>query len=203
MRAQRVLVLDQPVVTGVQLVRFGQAKIGAQEIGHGAVAEPVAVQLPFAAWGDQPIGYQDLENLVPACPLPAGRQPLRPEPIQLQFAPQLTGQPARSPLPRPAQGERRETKTHRRCVIAHRRAAVLREQRQRPRFARGLVEHFDRLAPSRGLRRMDLSQIESLPLHHPAVVETPILDDVPIDVRLAVFLASGLPQKHDGANLGA
>jgi hypothetical protein len=50
---------------------------------------------------------------------------------------------------------------------------------------------------------MDFSQIENLPLHHPSIVETPILDDVPIDVRLAVLLPSGLPQKHDGANLGA
>jgi hypothetical protein len=32
-----------------------------------------------------------------------------------------------------------------------------------------------------------------LPLHDPAIVETPILDDVPIDMRLAVFLASGWP----------
>jgi hypothetical protein len=50
---------------------------------------------------------------------------------------------------------------------------------------------------------MDLSQIQNLPLHHPAVVEAPILDDVLIDVRFSVFLASGLSQKHDGANLGA
>ena len=31
----------------------------------------------------------------------------------------------------------------------------------------------------------------------------PILDDVPIDVRLAVLVPSGLPQKHHGANRGA
>jgi len=44
-------------------------------------------------------------------------------------------------------------------------------------------------------------QIQNLPLHHPAIVEPPILDDVPIDVRLAVFFASGLAQEHDGTNL--
>ena len=68
---------------------------------------------------------------------------------------------------------------------------------------RTLVEHRDRLAPSRGLRGTNLSQIQDLPLHHPPIVETPILHNVPIDVRLAVFLAPGLPQKHDGANLAA
>src|SRR6201995_2215672 len=82
-------------------------------------------------------------------------------------------------------------------------APILREQSQRPRFARRFIEHPYCLAPSRGLRRIDLSQIQNLALHHPAIVETPILHDVPVDVRLAVFFAPGLPQKHDGANLGA
>jgi hypothetical protein len=50
---------------------------------------------------------------------------------------------------------------------------------------------------------MDLSQIQNLSLHHPAIVETPILDDVPIDVRLAVLAPSSLPQKHDGTNRDA
>ena len=203
MGKQRVLVRRQPVVTGVRLVRFGQTKIGAQEIGHGAVAEPLAMQLPFAARGDQPIRRRNLENLLPARSLPARQQTFGPEPIQLQFAPRQTREPARSPLPRPAQRERRETNPHRRGVISGRGAAILREQRQRPRFARRFIEHLYCLAPSRGLRRIDLSQIQNPALHHPAIVETPILHDVPVDVRLAVFFAPGLPQKHDGANLGA
>src|SRR5271170_4944705 len=50
---------------------------------------------------------------------------------------------------------------------------------------------------------MDLSQIQNLPLHHPAIIEPPIFHDVPIDVCFAVLLSSGLAQKHDGANLAA
>jgi hypothetical protein len=42
-----------------------------------------------------------------------------------------------------------------------------------------------------------------VPLHHPAIIETPILDNIPIDVRLAVFLSPGLAQKHDKPNLAA
>jgi hypothetical protein len=49
MREQRVLVRQQPVVTGKELVRLGQAKIAAQQVGHGTVAKPCAMQLPFAA----------------------------------------------------------------------------------------------------------------------------------------------------------
>src|SRR6201986_174200 len=155
-----------------------------------------AMQLPFAARGDQPIRRQNLENLLPARSLPAREQTFGPEPIQLQFAPQQTREPARSPLPRPAQRERRETNPHRRGVISDRGAAILREQSQRPRFARRFIEHLYCLAPSRGLRRNSLSQIPNLALHHSAIVETPILHDVPVDVRLAVFFAPGLPQRH-------
>jgi hypothetical protein len=178
MRKQGVLVRQQPIVTGVQLVRFGQAEIGAQQIGHGAVAEPLAMQLPLAARGDQPIGCQNLKNLVPARPLPARRQTLGPEPVQLQFAPQLTRKPARAPLPRPPQCQRRQTNMNRRGVV-DRLTAILREQRLGSRPVGRLIGYLDRLAPCRGLRRINLSQI------------------------LAVFPASGLSQKHDNAKLGA
>src|SRR5271155_2203741 len=57
---------EQQVVTGVEFVRLGQAEIRTQEIGHGAVAEPFAMQPPLAARFNQPIGDQDLQNLVPA-----------------------------------------------------------------------------------------------------------------------------------------
>jgi hypothetical protein len=34
--------------------------------------------------------------------------------------------------------------------------------------------------------RIDLAQIQDVPLHHPATVETLVLDDVPIEVCLAL-----------------
>ena len=38
---------------------------------------------------------------------------------------------------------------------------------------------------------------ENMALHDAATGNTLVLDDAPIVVRLAVFLARGLPQKHD------
>ena len=61
---------------------------------------------------------------------------------------------------------------------------------------RVLVEHLDRLAPHRGLRGIDLAQIQHVTLHDAAARDTLVLDDAPILVRLAVFLPLGLPQKH-------
>src|SRR6266852_4150302 len=42
-----------------------------------------------------------------------------------------------------------------------------------------------------------------MPLHHPAIIETLVLNDVPVVVRLAVLPSLGASQKHDAANLSA
>src|SRR5580658_8532090 len=61
------------------------------------------------------------------------------------------------------------------------------------------VEHLDRLAPHLRLGRIDLAQIQNVPLHHSAIVETLVLDEAPIEVRLAVLPSLDSPQEHDGA----
>ena len=56
-----------------------------------------------------------------------------------------------------------------------------------PGAARLRVEHLDRLAPSLRLRRIDLAEGQNVPLPHPAIIETLVLDDAPIQMRLAVL----------------
>jgi hypothetical protein len=41
------------------------------------------------------------------------------------------------------------------------------------------------------------------PLRHPVVIETLVLNDVPVVVRLAVLPSLGASQKHDAANPSA
>jgi len=55
MREQRVFVLQQEVMAGVELVRLSQPEVRPQQVGHGTPAKPVAVQLPLAAGRDQAI----------------------------------------------------------------------------------------------------------------------------------------------------
>src|SRR5438105_3326029 len=105
---ERLLVHQQPVMAAVQLVDLGEPGILAQEIGQGAALKPLAVQPPFAARRQQAVGDQHEQNLVPARPLAARSQPLGPEQIELQLAPQQQRQPARAPLPRPAQLQLRQ-----------------------------------------------------------------------------------------------
>jgi hypothetical protein len=49
MREQRLSVPQQKVMAGIELVRLRQSEIRSQQIGHGALAEPFAMELPFAA----------------------------------------------------------------------------------------------------------------------------------------------------------
>ena len=99
----RLLVHQQPVVTAVQLMDFRQLGIFAQQVGQRAALKPLTMQAPFAAWRQQTVGDQHEKHLSPMRPFAAHSQPLRPELIELQLAPQHQCQPARAPLPRPAQ----------------------------------------------------------------------------------------------------
>jgi hypothetical protein len=159
MGKQGVLVLQQPVMAGIKLVRLGQTKVAAQDIGHGALAEPVAVQFPLAARRNQAIGHQNLKDLIPARALAARRQALLPEAIQFQLPPQVTGQPAGAPLPWPVQAQLGQVNPHHPVIGGGGLDRLRRKQRQRPWPPGILVKDFDRLAPSLGLRGIDLAQI--------------------------------------------
>src|SRR5260370_7427716 len=101
MREQRLFVCQQQIVAGIKLVFFRQAKIGTEEIGHRAVAEPFAMQSPLAARRNQPVGREHLQDLIPWRSFPARRQPIGPESIKLKLLPQLPAQPAAPPFPPP------------------------------------------------------------------------------------------------------
>src|SRR6476469_4512106 len=89
MREQCLLVLQQEVMAGVELVRLSQPEVRPQQVGHGAVAKPIAMQLPLAARRDQAVRYQYLQHLIPSRTLPARWQTVGPEAVQLQHLPQL------------------------------------------------------------------------------------------------------------------
>lgn len=70
-------------MTAVELVRLDQAEVGAEQIGHGVVTEPFAVQPPFAARRDQSICHEGLENLIPPRTFATQRQARCPERVEL------------------------------------------------------------------------------------------------------------------------
>src|SRR5436189_3118773 len=101
-------VLQQKIVTLVELVDFGQTEILPQQIGHRAVFKPVPMQTPLAAGSDQTVGAERLKNQIPACAFAAGGQTLFPELIQTQFRVELAEQPTCAPLAGAAQFQFRE-----------------------------------------------------------------------------------------------
>ncbi len=137
---------------------------------------------------------------MPTRPLAARAEPLGPEPVERQFAPQVHRQPAPAPLPRPAQPQLGELQPDDRGVGQHPLAAVFREQRQGARRRRSFLEDGDRLAPSQFLRIVDLAQVQQRPLHHTASAYPAILHDAPVTVLFAVLLALGVTEKHDAAH---
>jgi hypothetical protein len=122
---------------------------------------------------------------------------LRKEAIEFELAPQLPCQPAGAPLPRPMKpylGQADLERIH----LCRPHAALLGKQRQGARLARRLIDDLDGPPPGVTLRCADFSQIEDLTLHHASIVESLVLDDVPVDVCLAVLLPANLSQKHGG-----
>jgi hypothetical protein len=89
---------EQPVLTAVQLVDFRQPGIFAQQVGQRAALKPLTMQAPLAAGRQQTVGDQHEQHLIPMRPFAAHSQPLRPELIELQLAPQRQRQPARALL---------------------------------------------------------------------------------------------------------
>jgi hypothetical protein len=150
------------------------------------------VEPPLAPWIDQAIGHQRLEDLESQGAFPRGRQPGRPERVQLQPRPQLHRQPAGTPLARPLQHQLGQVHLYRRDIW--RRRAVVREERQLHRLP--LVNRRDGPAPPRLLRVIEFAQIQERLLDGPPAPDTSVLDNTPVSVLFAILLSSGRPQKH-------
>jgi hypothetical protein len=78
MAEQVRFVFQQKIMTGIEVVRLGQAKIRFPGGRRGTAAEPVTVQFRLAARGDEPAGHQDL--ILPRI-LAVRRQAVGPKPI--------------------------------------------------------------------------------------------------------------------------
>ncbi len=72
---QRVLMREQTIMTGIQLVDLGEIGAGAQQIAQCRAGEPSTVQPPLAARCDKPVGGQYEQHLIPARAFTIGWQP--------------------------------------------------------------------------------------------------------------------------------
>src|SRR5271157_5565537 len=107
----------------------------------------------------------------------------------------MTGQPARSPLPRSAQPHAAEPDVHH-ITVQRRRRTILGEQRDLPGVLATLVKCFDGPAPRRSLAIVDLAQIQHVPLHRSTAANPAVLYDAPVAMFLTVLAADLVAQKH-------
>src|ERR1700692_1762558 len=179
----------------IQGVVLGQPGIGPEKIPHRAALIPLPVKTPFTARINQLIADQDLKHMQPAGPLPRRLQPTIPELIQTQLVPQITAQPASSPLPRP-------TKTHLtdpdadHIAVKLWRMPIFGKQRHLFRYLITLIEDLDRLAPRSLLAIVDFTQIQHMPLHRSTARHPAVFNHAPIAVFLAILLSRSGSQEH-------
>src|SRR5712691_3793280 len=197
MREQRLLVCQNLIQAAVECILLHQRVIRTEQIRHRTLLEPQSVQSPLAAWINQPIADQRLQDVLPAGSFPRIRQTARPEAVQLELLVQMTRQPAGTPLPRPMQLHRLEPNLHamRPSVLGNR--AIGRKQGQLRMATRPFIKRFDHTAPSLVLTVVDLAQVQHLPLHHLAASAALTLDNIPVAMFFAVLEASIESQEHD------
>ena len=145
--------------------------------------------------GDELAYGQQFEHFEPRHLSLAVGQTGAPELAEVKFIPQPAGQPAIAEDARMFQ---------RQCGQLHLESvenlgwevAVFGEQTDLFGQLRGFVEHVQTFAPSPLLRVIDLAQVKDGALDSVTGAQTAILDDAPVAMHLAIFLAGVMAQKH-------
>ena len=99
-REEGAFVGQQLVQASVQGVIGQHANRTPQQVAHGAMCIPVAMQTPFTAGVDELIAHLCLQDLEPLRALPTRGQSVMPKSVELQLLPQRERQPTRAPLTR-------------------------------------------------------------------------------------------------------
>jgi hypothetical protein len=194
------LVREQAAQAPVELVDLHQLVAGPEQVGHRTLEVPLTVQPPLAARVEEPVGAERRQDQVPAGAFAAGGQARGPEGVQPQLGPEVARQPAGAPLAWPPDSQILQPDLHDR-VVGEGGPPVLGEQGDRAGLRRAVLEHLDGLAPGLALAVVDLAQVEHAPLHHAPAGDPAALDDAPVPVELAVFLARVTAQEHSGVTL--
>ena len=162
-----VLVCQQTVETAIKRVILGEAFVRAQQVGAGGGGKPVAVQTPFAAGREQPVKREQAQDFLPVRAFAAATQARGEEGVELEVAPELIAQPARTPGT--GAGELELGKLHLHGGRGGEgRGAVGGKERALTGLAVVFIEDIDGFLPGGALGIVDLVQVEDVPPHHAA-----------------------------------
>ena len=198
-RLERLLVFDQVIQAAVQASGFGHPGVAVRQHVHGGLREPFFVDIQLAARGQQPVDAQQLQHLLPGhfAALPA--EPLPPEPVQPELAPQPGGRPAVAEAPRLAHPQGRGP--HLDDVVARRRAAfAIGEQPALEQLAVVLADDIQRVPPTALLAGAEFAQVQDLALDRAPAVHPQAFAHRIVDMLLAVLAPDPLLQEHAPSN---
>lgn len=198
MGEERGAVRIDNIETFVEAVLGGDGEVLVEELVHGAVEKPAAVQVPLAAGRDELAHSEQFEHFAPGHLGFAIGQALAPELGQVQFVPETAGEPAVAEAARAL--EREFGQLYLQAVeCVGRNLAVGGEERDLLCALGGLIEGFELLAPRRLLGVVDLAEIEDGALGGAIGAQAAVFDDAPVAVNLAVFFASVEAQEHESS----
>ena len=87
MLEQRILMGQQTIMAGIQLMDLSEIGVGAQQISQRRAGEPLPIESPLAARRDQPVCGEYEQHMIPAGALTADWQTRQPELVEVQFFP--------------------------------------------------------------------------------------------------------------------
>jgi hypothetical protein len=120
--------------------------------------------------------------------------------VQFQLVVKFASQPTATPLTRPAKFHLINPDVDNGSVVLLN-LAFCGHQRHGASHLLPLIENLDTPAPSYLLLVVDLAQIQDMSLDNSALGYTPVLNQTPIVMLLAILFARAASQKHDGARL--
>ena len=165
-------------------------KIAAQQVGHRAVLEPMAMQPPFGAGVDEAIEREGLQNEIPARAFATFRQQFAPESVEPELTPKLASKPASAPLTRLSQRHliepHADDRPRIRVRIFHGRV-VLREQRDLLRSIVILTKELDGFAPRSFLPTVEFAEVKHMSLDDAIMLAALAFDNTPVAVLFAIL----------------
>ena len=182
---QAVLVLEQPIQTGIQAIRIDLRGRDSQEILQRRAGVPVVFDVQFTRRLAEPSDRQNRRHRRPGNLFATVRHLLGQQGIEPQQAPQPQRQPHIPKVPQPLEANALEVDLYELLV---RRILVRRGIEQRRLRTSLPLQTPTQLGPAASLRRFQFAHVRHQPLTG-APRRAVGLDQSPVAVRLAVLLA--------------
>ena len=156
-------------MTAVKRVVLGGAFVDAEQVGERGGVEPLPVQSPLGAGGEQPVDDEDAQDFFPVGALAAFAKAPGEKSVEMELLVKCVGQETRAPLARMFQAQLLQAHAHL-LVLGDGEAAarggreVVGKERHLARFFAARLEDINGALPSALLAVVEFAQVEHMPV---------------------------------------